>query len=130
MVYTQKVFNYKGVKTNSFGIPIFLLGGNKRIKIEGRKKKFYNTSFISPFKKDSPKNLIVMYDIPSSKRKERNWFRRHLIKFGYIMVQKSVWVGPSPLPKEFIKYVKEIGLKKELKTFRLSKSYTGIDTNI
>ena len=126
----KKQFNYKGVKTNSFGIPIFLLGDNNRVKKEGRKRKFYNASFDSPFKKDSPKNLLVMYDIPSSKRKERNWFRRHLIKFGYIMVQKSVWVGPSPLPKEFVKYVKDIGLKKQLKTFKLSKSYTGIDTNI
>ena len=130
MVYTQKVFNYKGVKTNSFGIPIFLLGDNKRIKTEGRKRKFYNASFASPFKKDSPKNLLIMYDIPTEKKKERDWFRRHLKKFNYIMIQQSVWVGPSPLPKEFIKYVEDIGLKKQLKTFKLSQSYTGKENNI
>ena len=130
MVYTQKVFNYKGVKTNSFGIPVFLLGNKDRIKEEGRKRKFYNTAFHSPFKKDSPKSLLVMYDIPSEKKKERDWFRRHLIKFGYIMVQKSVWVGPSPLPKDFIKYVGDIGLKKDLKTFKLAKSYIGKENNI
>lgn len=130
MVYTQKVFNYKGVKTNSFGIPIFLLGDSDRIKKEGRKRKFYNASFVSPFKKDSPKILLIMYDIPTEKKKERDWFRRHLKKFNYIMIQQSVWVGPFPLPKEFIEYVESIGLKKQLKTFKLAKEYTGKENNI
>ncbi|NVN96898.1 CRISPR-associated endonuclease Cas2 [Candidatus Nomurabacteria bacterium] len=106
------------------------MGDKNRIKKEGRRRRFYNASFDSSFKKDSPKDLLLLYDIPSEKRKERDWFRRHLIKFGYIMVQKSVWVGPSPLPKEFIKYLEEIGLKKDLKTFRLTKSYTGKENNI
>lgn len=66
-----------------------------------------------------------MYDIPHAKKKERDWFRRHLKKFDYIMIQKSVWVGPSPLPREFVSYVKEIGLKDELKTFKLARPYTG-----
>ena len=131
MVYTQKTFNYKGVKTNSFGIPIFLLGNkDNRIKKEGRLNSFYNKSFVSSFGKDSPKDLLLMYDIPNEKKKERDWFRRHLVKFGYIMVQKSVWVGPSPLPKEFIKYVEDIGLKKDLKTFKLAQSYAGKENNI
>jgi CRISPR-associated endonuclease Cas2 len=127
----KKVHNYKGVMVNSFGIPVFLLGNKRnRIKTEGREKKFYNKSFDSSFNKTSPKNLLVMYDVPSDKKKERDWLRRHLIKFNYVMVQKSVWVGPSPLPKEFLKYVEEIDLKKQLKTFKLSKNYTGVDTNI
>jgi hypothetical protein len=46
------------------------------------------------------------------------------------MIQKSVWVGPSPLPKEFMDYVKEIGLKDNLKTFKLAKSYLDKDNNI
>ena len=66
-----------------------------------------------------------MYDVPYEKKKERDWFRRTLVKFGYIMIQKSVWVGPSPLPEEFIEYVKAINLAKGLKTFTLAKSYTG-----
>ena len=65
-----------------------------------------------------------MYDIPHEKKKERDWFRRHLKKFNYIMIQKSVWVGPSPLPKDFLDYVKSIGLLNQLKTFKLAKSYT------
>ena len=28
-------------------------------------------------------------------------------KFHYVMIQKSVWRGPSPLPKEFLDYIKK-----------------------
>jgi len=66
-----------------------------------------------------------MYDIHEAKKKERDWFRRHLKKFGYVMIQRSVWVGPSPLPKDFLDYVKAIGLEGQLKTFKLAKAYTG-----
>jgi len=71
MVYQENVLYCKGTKVNSFGIPLYLLKDKSRIKGEGRKRKFYNISFDSPFKKDSPKNLIVMYDIPSDKNRER-----------------------------------------------------------
>lgn len=121
----KKKFNYKGVKTNAFGVPSFFISErNKKNKKTNYTKRFYNLSFSSDFKENSPKNLIVMYDIPDSKKKERDWFRRHLKKFDYLMIQRSVWVGPSPLPKDFLDYVKEIGLKNQLKTFKLAKAYT------
>ena len=113
---------YKGVQINAFGLPI-LLEKKPRIKLNKRKRDFYNPTFISPFKKDSPKNLIVMYDVPQEMKKERDWFRRHLTKFGYIMIQKSVWVGPSPLPKDFMVYLKEIKIGDNLKTLKLAKPY-------
>jgi CRISPR-associated endonuclease Cas2 len=120
----MSIHYYKGVKVNSLGIPIFLLGDNKKSRIKNnRKRNYYNISFNSPFKNNQPKNLLVMYDIPSALKKERDWFRRHLVKFGYIMIQKSVWVGPSPLPKDFLNYLKEIKIEDNLKTFKLEKSY-------
>ena len=82
--------------------------------------------FVSPFSKKSPKNLLVMFDIPEVKKAEREWFRFHLRQFGYKMIQKSVWVGPSPLPKDFLDYIKDIKLKECIKTFKLAKPY---DTN-
>ena len=100
-------------------------------------KKYFNTEkkkiiphFNSPLKKDTTKNLIVMFDIPESRKIERNWFRLHLIKFGYIMIQKSVWVGPSPLPKDFVSYVKEIGLRSCIRNFKLAKPYKFIKNKI
>lgn len=114
---------YKGMRVNSLGLPV--LGEKRRIRIKekNRKRDFYRIAFSSPFLKDSPKNLIVMYDIPHVQKKERDWFRRHLIRFGYLMIQKSVWVGPSPLPEEFLNYLKEIKILNNFKTFKLAKPY-------
>ncbi|MEX2052110.1 MAG: CRISPR-associated endonuclease Cas2 [Candidatus Paceibacterota bacterium] len=120
----KKTFYYKGIKVNAFGLPI-LSENKKRLKRKNRKRNFYHTAFSSSFSKDSPKNLILMYDVVEAKKKERDWFRRQLKNFNYIMIQRSVWVGPSPLPKEFLDYVKEIGLQRHIKTFKLAKPYTG-----
>ena len=116
---------YKGMRVNAFGLPISKLGYKSRVKKENRKRNFYYTAFPSPFVENSPKNLILMYDVVEEKKKERDWFRRQLKNFGYTMIQRSVWVGPSPLPKEFLDYVKAIGLQDHLKTFKLAKAYTG-----
>ena len=79
--------------------------------------------FYFDFDKNAPKNLLVMFDIPETKKAEREWLRWHLKKFNYSMIQKSVWVGPSPLPKEFLDYLKIIKIKDGFKTFKLAKGY-------
>lgn len=138
----------KGVCVNLFGIPklsSYKYGSLKSGINQLKKKQFivksgfgwfltpkgkkyfvkkYNSliQFSSPFSKNDPKNLLVMFDIPETKKAEREWFRWHLKKFNYVMVQKSVWRGPSPLPKEFLNYVKKIGLKENLKTLKVSKA--------
>ena len=89
--------------------------------VENKKVRFL--TFTSPYKKESPKNLIVMFDIPEVKKAKREWFRFHLRQFGYEMIQKSVWVGPSPLPKDFLNYVNDLKLRECIKTFKLAKSY-------
>ena len=120
-----KYLKYKGVTVNHFGIPVF--SSEKKEKQTSIPKRIhsFHRCFDFNFALNSPKDLLVTYDIPSDKRKERDWFRRHLQKFDYVLVQKSVWVGPSPLPKEFLDYVKSIGLSKQFKTFKLAKPYVG-----
>ena len=141
--------SYKGVRVNLFGIPILknhsygtmqvtlsrlrkngiINNGDKGWYLTSAGKKYMKIKldsfeqFPNSFKKDAPKNLIVMFDIPETKKAEREWFRWHLKKFHYVMIQKSVWVGPSPLPEEFMEYIKKIKLRDTLKTFRLARSY-------
>ena len=79
--------------------------------------------FDSVFEKDSPKNLLLIFDIPEARKAEREWLRFHLKKFGYVMLQQSAWVGPSPLPQEFLDYLENIKLRSCIKTFKLAKSY-------
>jgi len=121
---SARILRYKGMRVNAFGLPILSSSqkdSNK--KHHKRTRNLYNVSFSSSFKKDTPKNLIVMYDIPEEFKKERDWFRRQLVKFEYIMIQRSVWVGPSPLPKDFLDYLKEIKIGNNFKTFKLAKPY-------
>lgn len=122
-IYNIHMAYYKGMRVNSFGVPVSKEKKRIRIKQKNRKRSFYSAIFPSPFLKDAPKNLIVMYDIPHPQKKERDWFRRHLIRFGYIMIQKSVWVGPSPLPKDFLEYLKEIKIGDDFMTFKLVKPH-------
>lgn len=114
-ILKKKGYIKKGDLDNYFITPkgiIFLEKAENILKI-----------FTTENRETSPKNLLVMYDIPQEKKKERDWFRRHLKKFNFIMIQKSVWVGPSPLPKSFLEYVKEIKLGDNFKTFKLEKGY-------
>lgn len=117
---SKRTFFYKGVRVNALGIPV--ANDRKEFKKTYRKRDFYYPTF-SVDKKSSPRDLIVMYDIPHIKKRERDWFRRQLKNLDYVMVQKSVWVGPSPLPKSFKDYVKRIGLSRELKVLKLSKPF-------
>jgi len=141
--------NYKGTTINIFGIPKFkkykpksLRGTVDRLHRNGVVKKELNGIILSgkgkqyirkkfdslkQFKKpkniSTKKDLLLMFDIPTERKREREWLRWHLKKFGYNLIQKSVWVGPSPLPKEFKNYLKKIKLDTCIKTFKLSKSY-------
>jgi len=140
---------YKGVRVNLYGIPQFKkysrssLSGTLsqlhkdglvekdserlRLTLRGRKylqKKMHSLKqFHCNFNKDASKNLLVMFDIPETQKAEREWLRWHLKKFNYKMIQKSVWVGPSPLPKDFLEYLKDIKIKDGVKTFKLARGY-------
>lgn len=145
----EPAYKYKGMSVNLLGLPamfpykkqsinntiyqlnkngyVFKNGDYLSILPKGRKyvenKKARFLTFDSPYKKEAAKNLIVMFDIPEVRKAEREWFRFHLRRFAYKMIQRSVWVGPSPLPKDFMDYVTEIKLKECIKTFKLAKSY-------
>lgn len=148
-ILNTKKFYYKGIPMNAFFLPVF--DNNKKQSVRNQfnrlhREGYIDTSnssylinkkgkeFLSNYKKrylknfetsknEGPKNLLLLYDIPEDKKNERDWFRRTLIKFGFVMIQRSVWVGPSPIPKEFLDYVKSIGLKDSIKTFKLDGDY-------
>lgn len=65
-----------------------------------------------------PKNLIVAFDIPEYKKKERAWLRAELVSLGFTMLQKSLWFGPSPLPKDFITALGEKNIIQHTKFFK------------
>lgn len=46
--------------------------------------------------------VIVIFDIPETHRKHRDWIRAQLKMWNFTMIQKSVWMGHAPIPKKFI----------------------------
>ena len=122
---TNRNLRHKGMRVNVFGLSIADDFKNKSVGKHNLRKRnsHHHHSFESSFSENSPKNLMVMYDVPQGMKKEREWFRRHLVKFGYVMIQKSIWVGPSPLPKDFLDYLREIKIGDKFKTFKLAKPY-------
>lgn len=72
--------------------------------------------------KNKEKEIIVVFDIPEKKKYRRNWLRVELVALGFIPLQKSVWLGPAPLPKEFIEYLSKINLLQYLKFFKAAEA--------
>lgn len=110
-LYRLDKLNLINSNKNEWGIT------EKGIDYLNKQKLFY--TFISPFNKKSLRNTLIAFDIPEKDRKKRNWIRSQLKIYGYIMVQQSLWHGPGPLPKEFLDKLKELGLKKNIKIFKV-----------
>jgi len=67
---------------------------------------------------------IFIFDIPERIKKEREEIRRNLLNSGYEMLQKSVWIGKCPLPREFLEDLKEKNLISNIHLFEIKEEGT------
>lgn len=67
------------------------------------------------------KSLIVIFDIPEKQKKKRHWLRIELKILNFEPLQKSVWVGHGPLPKQFIDKLVNIGIFDYIHIFEIKK---------
>lgn len=89
---------------------------------KGTRKDNNLLNFISsPFKDSKVKNTILAFDIPEKNRRKRRWLREQLKIFGYELLQKSLWLGPGPLPNEFLERLEKLRIRKNVKIFTVSK---------
>ena len=65
--------------------------------------------------------MVVVYDIPEVYKVKRNWLRSSLVILGFRQLQKSVWVGPAPLPGEFIEQIGRSGMLEYTHFFQVKK---------
>lgn len=65
-----------------------------------------------------PKHMIIAFDIPETKRNKRLWLRNELISMGFVMLQKSLWFGPTPIPKDFVTALGELHILEHIKFFK------------
>lgn len=76
----------------------------------------------SPFEENSSVHTIISFDIPEQNRVLRRWLRNQIKIFGYKMLQQSLWIGPGPLPSSFLKRLEDLEIRKNIKTFKITKN--------
>lgn len=68
--------------------------------------------------------IIVAFDIPEKRRKERDWLRDALRNLGLIMLQRSVWLGKIKIPEQLIYDIQKLQLQHAVEIFKISKQGT------
>lgn len=86
-----------------------------------RKTKFKQKAELPP--KDNMARLVI-FDIPERDRKKRLWLRLELTACNYKLLQKSVWVGYRPLPKEFMESLEYLNLRHYVRIFSIRSKGT------
>lgn len=79
-----------------------------------------------PLKADYPKeksnySIIVIFDIPESKKGKREWLRRVLRELDFEMEQKSVWLGKTKIPQKFLNDLDDLEISDYVEIFAVSK---------
>lgn len=72
-----------------------------RTRLKNQDTDLYENKRVLP-EPDGIRRLIT-FDVPEKEFKKRNWLRAELLALGFAPLQKSVYVGYSPFPEEFIK---------------------------
>lgn len=58
---------------------------------------------------------IVMFDVPESRKRYRDFIRQKLIRQEYSLLQKSVFIGKRPLEEDFAQWLLEKNLYQHLR---------------
>lgn len=69
---------------------------------------------------------VVIFDIPEDKSEIRNWLRRELYMLNYKKLQKSVFIGKHPLPKDLIKDIKRQKIGNFVNYLLVEKAYKNL----
>ncbi len=67
---------------------------------------------------------VIVFDIPEADKRKRDWLRQSLVNLGFEMLQRSVWVGETKLPEEFIGSLNELELLSRLHIFIVKEKGT------
>lgn len=77
----------------------------------------------TPHRPDGQKRLVC-FDIPERDQAKRRWLRGELIALGYCQLQKSVWIGDTPLPQEFVTALDTLRLRGQVHVLRVESEGT------
>src|SRR3989344_1512740 len=94
-----------------------LLGRKKLVLL--KKRRAVGLPQITYPKQQSKNVIIVVFDVPERERVKRNWLRAALKNLGLKMVQQSVWLGKTKIPREFIDHIHDLRLTKCVEIFEV-----------
>ena len=110
-----KVGGYLQIKSGQKGEGYLLTpkGEGKVLKIKTRDME----------KKKNPKDewLMIIFDIPERRRKDRNTLRGFLHTLGFQKIQQSVWVSPYEVYDELKAIVNNFNLKQYVKVLKVKE---------
>ncbi len=97
------------------GVLLTPKGEKKALKIE--------TQILSKNKKrrKDKKWIMVMYDIPERKRRQRHFLRSEMLFLGFKKLQNSVWVCPYDVSKNMDKIIEKLSLSSYIKIFLIEE---------
>ncbi len=67
--------------------------------------------------------MLLSFDIPEAKKKTRDWLRNQIRYWNFEMIHKSLWLGHGPLPKEFDERLKQLGIDKNVRIFKIIRQH-------
>lgn len=112
----------------------------KRLKTEGRivitqkngkiflqlTKRGRIFTLLSKLKQNFPRSnhwdgkwRLLIWDVPESSRRERNFIRAFVKNLGFYQLQKSVFITPFELPRAAVDYLNWSGLDKFIRILRV-----------
>jgi len=104
-----KITNLKGKK----GILLTPKGNKKILRVRYK--------LLDKKRRKDKKWIMVMYDIPEKKKKERASLREMLQILGYQKLQKSIWICPRDVFKETEKVIRIYSLDSYVKIFLIEE---------
>jgi len=130
LVKLSKLLSYmkkKGLVDNSGdrNKSVWLITQVGRERLEFIKSRdFITNPFESLDKLKKGELKVIVFDIPELERKKRDWLRISLMNLGFEMLQKSVWVGNTDLPEEFILSLNNLEILSYLHMFIIKERGT------
>ena len=67
---------------------------------------------------------LLTFDIPEQEQRSRRWLRTELLSIGFRPLQKSVYIGKRPLPKDFIDNIDDLHLGRYIHIVSIEKQGT------
>ncbi len=91
------------------------LAGLKRRQKTALPSSVYETS-------PTPQWTIVTFDIPEREKRKRVWLRHALKGLQFTQLQKSVWIGKSKIPRDFLEDLQRLRMLSYIEMLAITKT--------